>query len=158
MNKLFATSVMILPLALLNVLPIQARSIVVETEECVQAIASVENQLVTDRQLKIEMSEISDRNISGIPPKGRPHQYAFGISGKAVEAVMNSPVLLDNLATQIIDNCSSVSSISFGQWRTGWFWVFGLMPNGEVEMFSCPEDHFHGGGYRDLVWGESCPV
>ena len=158
MNRVLGVGLIVSNIALLNASPVRAQGMVVETEECVNAIASVENQLVTDRQLTLEMSEINVRNASGTPPEGRPRQYAFGMSGSAVEAVMSSGVLLDNLATQIIDNCNSISSVRFAQWGSGWFWVFGLMPNGEVEFFECPEDHFHGGGYRDLVWGESCPT
>ena len=96
--------------------------------------------------------------LLALPPEGRPHQYAFGMGGSAVEAVMYSPVFSNTLATQIIDNCSSISSVSFGLWQSALVSVYGLMPNGEVEPFKCPEDHFHGGGYRDLVWGEYCSV
>ena len=99
------------------------------TEECVNAISSVESQLKNDRDLTIEFSPINDRNASGTPPEGRPHQYAFVMRGSAVEGVMNSLVLLDTLATRTIDNCNSISSVSFGQSGTGWFGVFGLMPD-----------------------------
>ena len=156
MNRFLAVGLIVSNFTLLNVSFVKAQGMVVETEECVNTIASIENQLVTDRQLTLEMSEINDRNAPGKPPEGRPHQYAFGMSGSAVETILSSPVLLDTLATQIIDNCDSISSVSFGLWQSGLVGVFGLMPNGEVELFRCPEDHFHGGGYRDLVWGESC--
>lgn len=59
----------------------------------------------------------------------------------AVEGVLRSPVLLDTLATQIIDNCDSISSVSFGLWQSGFVGVIGLLPNGEVDFFQCPEDY-----------------
>ena len=94
----------------------------------------------------------SDRNASGTPPEGRPHQHAFGMSGSAVETVLSSPVLLDTLTTQIINNCNSVSSVSFGLWQSGFVVVYGLMPNGEVEFFKCPEDfEYNPDTDRDLV-------
>ena len=157
-DKLFATNLIALNIISLNVLPVRAQGMFVETKEYVNAISSVEIQLTTDRQLMLEQFEINDRNAPGTSPEGRPHQYAFGISGSATETVMSSNVLMSTLATQIIDNCNSISSVSFGEWGTGLFWVYGLVPNGEVEFFKCREDHFHGGGYRDLVWGKSCPV
>lgn len=158
MGKLLTTGLIAFNIALTDASFIYGQGMVVETKECINAIASVESQLQNERALTIELSEISDRYISGTPPEGRPHQYVFGMGGGAVETVMNSPVLLNSLASRIISNCNSISSVSFAQYRSGWFWVFGLMPSGKVEFFRCPEDHFHGGGYRDLVWGESCPV
>ena len=157
MNRLFATVLTALNIISLNVLPVRAQGMIVETEECVNAISSVESQLQSDRQLSIEFSDMNDRNASGTPPEGRPHQYAFGMGGSAVEAVMYSPVLLNTLATQIIDNCNSISSVSFGLWQSGLVSVYGLLPNGEVEPFKCPEDYeFNPDTDRDLVWGEYC--
>lgn len=46
---------------------------VVETEECMNTISSVESQLTTGRQLTLEQSEINNRNVNGTPPEGRPH-------------------------------------------------------------------------------------
>lgn len=153
--KFFTANLIFLDILLFSVLPLTAQSIDTESEECKNAIAEVENQLQS-AGVTLEFSDFNDRNAPGIPPEGRPNQYAFGMSGNGVMTVLGSPVLLDTHATQIVNNCSSVSSVSFGQWQSGLVGVFGLMPNGEVELFKCPEDHFHGGGYRDLVWGEFC--
>ena len=158
MCKLFTASLIAFGVASIDASLVWGQGMVVETKECINAIASGETQLQNERALTIELSKINENKISGTSPESRPHQYAFGMSRGAVENVMYSPVLLDTLATKIISSCNSISSVSFALWGTGWFWVFGLMPNGEVEFFKCPEDHFHGGGYRDLVWGESCPV
>ena len=68
MNKLFATSLITLGIILSNVSLVRAQGMVVETEECVGAISSVESQLKSDRDLTIEFSQINDRNASGTPP------------------------------------------------------------------------------------------
>ena len=155
MYRFLTVSFIISNTVLLNVLPVRAQG--VETPECTNAVSSVESQLKSDRDLIIEQSEINNRNAPGTPPEGRPNQYAFGMSGSAAEGVMSSPVLLNTLATQVIDNCSSISSVSFGLWQSGWVSVFGLLANGEVEPFKCPEDYeFNPLTDRSLVWGELC--
>ena len=157
MNRVLSVGLIVSNIVLLNALPVRAQGMVVATEECVGAISSVESQLKSDRDLTIEFSQINDRNAYGTPPEGRPHQYAFGMSGSAVEGVMSSPVLLNTLTTQIIDNCDSISSVSFGLWQSGLVSVYGLLPSGEVEPFKCPEDYeFNPDTDRDLVWGEYC--
>ena len=157
MNRFLAVGLIVSNITLLNASPVRAQGMVVETPECVDAISSVESQLKSDRNLTIESSQINDRNAFGTPPEGRPHQYAFGMGGSAVEGVMSSPVFLNSLATQVINNCNSISSVSFGLWQSGLVSVYGLLPSGEVEPFKCPEDYeFNPDTDRDLVWGEYC--
>ena len=157
MNRFLTIGLIVSNTALLNASSLTAQGMVVETEECVNAISSVESQLQSDRNITLEQSEINNRNAPGTPPEGRPNQYAFGMGGSAVEGVMSSPVFLNSLATQVIDNCSSISSVSFGLWQSGFVSVYGLLPSGEVEPFKCPEDYeFNPDTDRDLVWGEYC--
>lgn len=158
MNKCFAISLIALNIASFNVLPIQAQNMVVETEECVKAITSGENQLRAVRQLTLELSEIDNGNVSGTPPEGRPNQHAFGLKGEKASSVLSSPVLMNTIATRIIDNCNSISSVSFGVWQTGWLVVYGLIENEGVKIFKCPEDYnYDPETDRDLIWGEFCP-
>lgn len=116
MNKLLATGLAALGITLFNALSIKAQGMVVETQECINAISSVESQLQSDRDLTIEFSEVYNGSMDGTPPEGRPNQYVFGMNGSAVETVMNSGVLLDNLATQIISNCNSISLNHSNNW------------------------------------------
>lgn len=157
MNGLLAINLIVLDIILLSVLPLEAQNLNTETEGCRKAIKRVENQLQTDRQLTIELSEMSDSNASIAPFEDRPHKYIFGIGGNAASSVMSSPVFSKSLATQIINNCDSVSSVSFGLWQTGWHEIYGLMPNGEIKIFECPED-FDVPYYKDFEWGESCSL
>ena len=104
---------------------------------------------------------MNDGNAPGTPPEGRPNQYKIGMSESAIGAVMSSPVILGNLTTQIINNCDSVNSVSYGAWQSDWIQVYGLMPNDEVKIFECPEVYFAGNEnrqYRDLVWGKHCSL
>ena len=66
--------------------------------------------------------------------------------------------MLNTFATEIINECNSISSVDFGVWQSSLIGIYGLMPDGDVKLFKCSEGHFHGGGFRDLVWGELCSV
>jgi hypothetical protein len=122
MNKLFTFGLIALNITSINVLHVRAQGMVVETKECVSAISEAENQLRGVRQLTLELSEIDNGNVSDTP-EGRPNQYAFGLKGEGTRSVFNSPVLMNTIATRIIDNCNSISSVSFGEWGTGWLIV-----------------------------------
>ena len=119
-------------------------------------IASVQNRIISGRQVTIELSEINNHGYFNYP-QNRPNGYSFGMTGNATNSIMNSPVFSKSLATQIINNCNSISSVSFGLWQSGWVEVYGLMPNREIKMFECPED-FDVPYYRDFEWGEHCSM
>lgn len=166
MNRFLAVGLIVSNIALLNVSPVRAQGMVVETEECVNAISSVENQLQSDRNLTIELSQIEKLQYYPDHPEGRPNGYGLGMSGDAAFSVMGSPVLLNSLSTEVIDSCSSISLVEFGIYQTGNVRTFGLMGDDEVKEFQCPADYddypkTDASGQlqfypRDLVWGESC--
>ena len=168
MSRFFATNLILLDILLFSALPLTAQSIEAESELCRSAIASVENQLQSDRHLTIELSQIEKLQYYPDHPEGRPDGYGLGISGDAAFSVMGSPVLLNALSTEIINSCSSISLVEFGVYQTGNVRTFGLMSNGEVKEFQCPADYDNypktdASGQlqfypRDLVWGESCPT
>ena len=112
----------------------------------------------SDRDLSFKFLNINDSNAFETAPKGRPNQYAFRMSGNAVNTVMSSPVLLNTLATGIINNYNSASSVNFDMWQSGLTQVYGLIQNGELKPFKCPKNYLYGGGYKNLVLGEHCPV
>lgn len=167
--KFFATNLIFLDILLFSVLPLTAQrpqAIEPESELCRSAIASVENQLKSDRNLTIELSQIERLQYHPDHPEGRPNGYKVGMKGDAAFSVLGSPVLLNSLSTEIINNCNSVSLADFGIYQTGNVRTFGLMSNGEVEEFQCPADYddypiLGSDGQlqfypRDLTWGESC--
>jgi hypothetical protein len=156
MNELLAANLISLNIALFNVLPLSAESIYTETKECQNAIASVENQLQGGRQVTIELSEINKIIGYSDYPKGRPNEYNLSMSGNSVESILSSPVLMNTLATRIIDRCNSVSFVVFSLYQSGYVVSYGLI-NNKVEIFNCPEG-YDPPYYRDLIWGESCAI
>jgi len=137
-------------------------NIVANTSQCDLAVASVENQLTSGRSLQIEMSEkVSGDELFGKPPAERPERHSFGMSGDAVSSVMGSPVFLNSLATEIINDCDTVSAVSFNLWQSDYIEVFGLKDGQNVERFTCslegydpydPETHKG----RKPSWGDNC--
>ncbi|WP_019504869.1 hypothetical protein [Pleurocapsa sp. PCC 7319] len=155
MNKSFVVTSLMLGIFSCNTPPPQAQNINLDNKICEDAIASVEGQLKADHQLTIEISETINHSYPD-GPEGRPNQYRLGIRGNAANSVMESDVLLNSLATQIINNCNSISLVSFGVYQTDYILDYGLISKGKVEKFQCPED-FDGLPYkRDFQWGESC--
>ena len=160
MNKSLAFGLVVLiNLSLEGCSRINLQNTDTEPERCNKAIAEVEQQLQTVHQTTIELSQMNDNNVSSTPFEDRPNEYEFGLRGD----VLRSPETLNTLATQIINNCDSVSSVSFGAWQTDWIQIYGLMPNGKVSMFECPlppgssppgpeDDRYK------LVWGEHCSL
>ena len=121
------------------------------------AIASVENKLKTNHQLKINISLINKHKYYPEHPQGRPNIYGFSMSGDAARSVMSSPVLMNSLAKQIINNCNSIGAVSFNLYGTGATQLHGLMPNKKVQFFKCPADYDDYLAYpRKLIWGEFC--
>ena len=157
MNKLFTAGLIVSNAFWLNIESTQAQDITSETKKCRSAIASVEKQLKTGRQLKINISVIDKLKYYPDHPQGRPNLYGFSMSGDAARSVMSSPVLMNSLAQQIINNCNSIGAVSFNLYATGATQLHSLMPNKKVEFFKCPADYDDYVAYpRKLTWGEFC--
>ncbi|NET62721.1 MAG: hypothetical protein F6K47_43525 [Symploca sp. SIO2E6] len=103
----------------------------------------------------LEIASFAKRDISKAYsdyPKERPDRYSIDMRGNQVVNLLNSPQLMTTLATQIIDNCKTVSSVSFGLANTDYGVLLGLMPNGTVQKFECLEP---GQARGELVWGRT---
>lgn len=168
MKRFLLAHLILLDILLFNGLPLSAQGIETESEECKSAIASVKNQIETapqsesmqNRQLEVKFSEIQKVDYYPNYPEGRPNGYTFGINPDvALPSLMNSPVFLTNLATQVINSCDTISMVSFGTYQTNsGIRTFGLTSDGRVELFECPKDYndYYPNYYRELTWGESC--
>jgi hypothetical protein len=73
-------------------------------------------------------------------PAGRSQEYLFAMKGAAVESVLNSSKIMENISTKIIRNCSSIGSVTFGLSNSGFFRTVGLFPDDRIKIFNCAED------------------
>ncbi len=131
----FCLAVLPLTTSLLPILPAQANS----EQDCLSTIAAVKQKLQGNRNLDMIARSSNLSKSWQDHPKGRPIEYFFGFRGPAGEAIMNSGRLQQNLANQIIKDCSNISMVKFGIRNSGWVHTYGLMPNGKVQLFECLE-------------------
>jgi hypothetical protein len=134
--------------------PIFAASSSINVKECDRAVAAAKSKLqkinklqfLAVRQLKLSPSGASDR------PPNRPLMYSIVLDGRGGESIMYSPKMMQNISTELIFRCQSVSAVSFGMKNSDWTQMFGLMNNGKVQAFECvdlPREKYN----RELVWG-----
>ena len=173
-NKLLAiTAVSLFSLASLSlsIMPSEANTTTAQlknksinlTKKCRAAITTATNRLEKNPSLKVVQSptsKIDDLNPHVVDysdhPQGRPHRQSFSLQGAGVKLTMNSSVLLASIAKLVINNCNSVSLVSFGAFGTDWIEEFGLMSNEKVQKFNCPPGFAPPFFPRPLQWGESC--
>ena len=70
-------------------------------------------------------------------PKNLDFMYSFPIMGRGAGNVINSPVLLKSISTNIVANCKDIGMVRFGIYGTDDARSFGLLNNGKVQEFKC---------------------
>ena len=89
------------------------------------------------------------------PPNHRHFSYSLALMGPGTENVLNSPVFLKNITTNIISNCKDIGMVRFGIYATDHARSFGLMNDGNVRGFQCKESS--GSNSQEFPWGtEHC--
>ena len=123
--------------------------------ECNAALQRAKKQIQKNRKVKVVYT--SQENISQHYkhdknyPKNRPFYYGFGLRGPATESVLNSDKFLTRIAKDIIDNCSSISMVDFGEYQTDHVVTYGLFRNNTVAAFECVDT----GTTIKLSWGQT---
>ena len=120
---------------------------------CNEAITNVISKLETGRDLKVTHQNISKHYYTDYP-LGRPESISLGMTGGATTSVLSSRILMTNLATEIVQSCSSFGIVRFGRRGTDHVVTFGLLANGRVELFVCIDEEVARRGYK-LRWGEN---
>lgn len=155
MCQLLATGLIVLnTLAILN-LPslVKAES---KPRDCAISLTAVQNRLTRDRDVEITMRsfDISE----GFPdhPDNRPIAYQFLLRGGAAESIMRSRQFQKAIAIDIIENCGSVGSVTFGLSGSGWIQTVGILPSGKIDTFECldPPRRDSSASNSKLIWGQ----
>jgi hypothetical protein len=124
-----------------------------DNQDCSTTVVAVRNELKKGRDLEVVLVQSRDMSeYSEEYPTGRPLNYQFRIEGSAADDVMYSPQFLQALSTQVINNCASAGSVTFGVNRTGWGEQYGYMGEGRVEAFRCVQPD-RSQSNRRLAWG-----
>jgi hypothetical protein len=116
-------------------------------EICLDAIGAAKSRILDGRtiNLQIRAFDLSEIRMSSGYPTGRSEAVQFtmarfsrpGFTADG-EAIMTSPVFMKSIATDIINNCPTVSYVSFAAAGSGWNIPFGLVDE-TVEAFQCME-------------------
>lgn len=102
---------------------------------CQNAISNSIRRIENARSTVVKFEQFKQRYQDY--PTNRSLGYYVLISGEGAVDVMSSKVFLTDITTQISSNCKSISSVTFGKYKTGWIRSYGLMENGKVEPFEC---------------------
>ncbi|MGB0562777.1 MAG: hypothetical protein ACPGVO_13385 [Spirulinaceae cyanobacterium] len=108
------------------------------SQSCPAAIAAAFHDIDAVAQVQIIRIHVADHDYTDAP-EGRSEFYNIWIEGNGAETVMNSPVFLTDLATDIIDACPTLGFFEVGVYRTDWNRIFGIGHDGQVAEFECLE-------------------
>ncbi|MGC1308405.1 MAG: SH3 domain-containing protein [Phormidesmis sp.] len=120
---------------------------------CDSAIAATEKTL---RAVPNTTIRTRDQRPHGYAngPADRPDSYSYQLSGSGAPNVLASPVLMNQLAAQLIENCPRTGLISFSDGPTdGNYTNYGAMPQRMVRPFQCKLGPNSDRG--PAQWGES---
>jgi hypothetical protein len=151
-NQIIATGLIITNIMLLFSSSAQAQNRK-PSVECNAALQNAKNLIQNNRKVKVVHT--SQENISQHYkhdknyPKNRPLSYGFGLRGPATLSVLYSDKFLTRIAKDIIDNCSSISIVDFGEYGTDHIATYGLFRNNTVAAFECVDP----GTKIKLSWG-----
>lgn len=123
--------------------------------QCQTAIELGASRLKAIRGLKLisQSSYVATEDSAARLPEGRPRSVRFIIDGKAANATMRSPKLIESIGTDIIQACPDVSTVTIGVNRSGWGETVGFFEDGSIKLFTCTDDSTSRRD-RELPYGE----
>jgi hypothetical protein len=116
---------------------------------CSAAIQSAKRQLEQLQPSQIWINQVDVATLNQSPPSDRPHAYFLTLSGQSTSDMMSSPQLMRSISAEVIENCPTVSLVSFGKAETDWSIHFGLVGNTQIEQFQCVNEPTQ----NRLSWG-----
>ena len=110
------------------------------TPTCAEAKASAQRRLAGIRNLTVKIETLDFSTAYPDHPEGRSDNYMVSMQGKAVSSVMNSPLLMKTIASDVLNACDTIGMVTFGQANSGWFQRVGMFADGMIDFFKCAED------------------
>jgi hypothetical protein len=135
-----------------NMVPVNAQDYVNAQaptgETCVMTINEAIAQIQLGRRINLDVERIDLSTWATGYPAERPLGLIFAMGGYGrgisadTEAILSSPVMMEAIATRIIEQCPSISYVAFAANNSGWRVPFGVI-NGSVEGFRCMDEPNH---------------
>ncbi|MCG9891429.1 MAG: hypothetical protein MH252_10180 [Thermosynechococcaceae cyanobacterium MS004] len=129
----------------------QPKSRIAETGECRNAIARGRSRIERSNAKVVEV--VQHPNDAPDRPAGKNIGYSFGLMGPGTQSVLRSQRFLTAVSTDIISNCKTVGTVTFGVSQTDDSQTYGLMKSGKVEAFKCA-DPGRVERQEPILWGE----
>jgi hypothetical protein len=121
-------------------LPVNAGSPIPSGKECDAALSTAKSNLLRIKDLKIvkvAKSDLRQRVNEQEIPKGRSQDVTFNLTGRGAKNFMHSPKLMTAISANLINNCKSTASITYGYDRTDVFQIYGIFQDGTIQAFKC---------------------
>ncbi|MFS0518508.1 hypothetical protein ACEYW6_27965 [Nostoc sp. UIC 10607] len=150
MYKLIATGLIALDILLFLTPTVQAQKVAVK-EDCTATINAAQSRIAEGRNVEVSIRSQDISESYPDHPESRPYNYLFLMEGAATDSIMNSPQFMKLIANNVINNCGSVSSVTFALNQSGWNYSIGLLSNGKIDFFDCIE---HEDYNVKLNWGQ----
>jgi hypothetical protein len=104
---------------------------------CNEAIAQTETSLKAIANTRI-ISRSQRRHGYPDGPSNRPNSYGFTLAGSGGNNILASPVLMNRMAVELIENCPDTGLVTFSLGETDSQYVnYGFMPERLVRPFQC---------------------
>jgi hypothetical protein len=129
-----------------TMVPVNAQAPTGET--CTMTINEAIAQIQLGRRINLDVERIDLSTWATGYPAERPFGLRFAMGGYSrgisadTEAILSSPVMMEAIATRIIEQCPSISYVVFATNNSGWRVPFGVI-NGSVEGFRCMDEPDH---------------
>jgi hypothetical protein len=102
---------------------------------CESTLSKVRNQIEESKSNVVNIDRYEHRYTDY--PSNRHLAYSFWLTGSGVSNIINSPVFLTALSTDIFSNCNTVGIVKFGFYQSENVVTYGFMKNGSVKKFKC---------------------
>ena len=138
--------------------PNQADTLISQRMSCEAAIFNMESRIKDGREINVKFNI---RQLSSDWQQGAPPQRIYEIlvtlrdrsRSQQVLDVMQSNQMLTAMATQLIDSCSNIGAVTYGEDQTDYLITFGLLTNG-VQPFNCAPPLNRNQSSRTIPWGQ----
>ena len=116
--------------------------------QCEQQIETSEEKLSKITDLNLVKSG-TEKYTSSEPkrPLYATHSIYFITNNRGGKNLMNSPVVMNSIATELFKKCDAAGSIIFGLNKSERSEIFGKMTDGTIQKFECTEN------LENIIWG-----
>jgi len=142
-----------LSLSYISTFPVSATESL-KNQKCISETRRVAQKLVENRNVKLRFDVTNISQYEKDYPYNRPLSFQFSFEGRAAGDILNSPQFLQIATKRIVNNCTNVSKVSFGEYATDWSTTIGLMHDGSVKEFKCVHPNNLTVSSK-LKWGET---